>query len=106
MRQFRLEARDGHCSAPALDQRTSGSDISSLSQQLSGICGDYGNPDRKSTRLNSSHTVISYAVFCLKKKITCVRRRGTAPVTWRANDAAPPVCDLTRLRMTAPAHSP
>src|SRR5215204_7672729 len=24
-------------------------------------------PDRKSTRLNSSHTVISYAVFCLKK---------------------------------------
>src|SRR5438034_8735854 len=26
------------------------------------------NADRKSTRLNSSHTVISYAVFCLKKK--------------------------------------
>src|SRR5436190_18385781 len=25
--------------------------------------------DRKSTRLNSSHTVISYAVFCLKKKM-------------------------------------
>src|SRR5947207_6250515 len=30
--------------------------------------------DRKSTRLNSSHTVISYAVFCLKKK-----RRGREP---------------------------
>src|SRR5436190_18099814 len=29
-----------------------------------------GWEDRKSTRLNSSHTVISYAVFCLKKKIT------------------------------------
>src|SRR5690606_42164345 len=32
-----------------------------------------GNPmgrDRKSTRLNSSHVKISYAVFCLKKKIT------------------------------------
>src|SRR5256885_7913100 len=29
----------------------------------------YANPrDRKSTRLNSSHLVISYAVFCLKKK--------------------------------------
>src|SRR5437588_8716685 len=28
-----------------------------------------GGEDRKSTRLNSSHTVISYAVFCLKKKI-------------------------------------
>src|SRR5215204_7086132 len=27
-----------------------------------------GRVDRKSTRLNSSHTVISYAVFCLKKK--------------------------------------
>src|SRR2546426_6115805 len=29
------------------------------------------NTDRKSTRLNSSHLVISYAVFCLKKKKTC-----------------------------------
>src|SRR5438034_6738419 len=27
--------------------------------------------DRKSTRLNSSHTVSSYAVFCSKKKTTC-----------------------------------
>src|SRR5256886_4391657 len=27
-------------------------------------------PDRKSTRLNSSHSQISYAVFCLKKKIS------------------------------------
>src|SRR3989454_3328195 len=31
-----------------------------------GACPDAG--DRKSTRLNSSHLVISYAVFCLKKK--------------------------------------
>src|SRR4051795_3253603 len=30
--------------------------------------------DRKSTRLNSSHTLISYAVFCLKKK----QKEGTA----------------------------
>src|SRR5688572_32284485 len=29
--------------------------------------------DRKSTRLNSSHSQISYAVFCLKKKIRCTR---------------------------------
>src|SRR5438477_6243678 len=28
----------------------------------------FGNQDRKSTRLNSSHMSISYAVFCLKKK--------------------------------------
>src|SRR3989449_2410259 len=32
--------------------------------------------DRKSTRLNSSHGYISYAVFCLKKKNTTVRHRG------------------------------
>src|SRR5437764_5646788 len=34
---------------------------------FSGILA-LGNPDRKSTRLNSSHRCISYAVFCLKKK--------------------------------------
>src|SRR5947207_10386366 len=32
------------------------------------MSGPSTTPDRKSTRLNSSHTVISYAVFCLKKK--------------------------------------
>src|SRR5260221_4526082 len=32
-------------------------------------------PDRKSTRLNSSHTVISYAVFCLKKKKKKIKTR-------------------------------
>src|SRR5260221_12111480 len=37
--------------------------ISNRAIQLAG-----GELDRKSTRLNSSHTVISYAVFCLKKK--------------------------------------
>src|SRR2546429_5827054 len=30
-----------------------------------------GHGDRKSTRLNSSHGYISYAVFCLKKKTNC-----------------------------------
>src|SRR5256885_8641010 len=35
--------------------------------------------DRKSTRLNSSHLVISYAVFCLKKKIT-LAPDGLAPL--------------------------
>src|SRR5690606_41645350 len=32
-------------------------------------------PDRKSTRLNSSHVKISYAVFCLKKKTTNTSKR-------------------------------
>src|SRR5437899_9459108 len=34
--------------------------------------------DRKSTRLNSSHLGISYAVFCLKKKKRYTRRRSSA----------------------------
>src|SRR5438270_8477094 len=33
-----------------------------------GRVGHQGDGDRKSTRLNSSHSQISYAVFCLKKK--------------------------------------
>src|SRR5258708_22253448 len=32
------------------------------------VYGPFTNEDRKSTRLNSSHQIISYAVFCLKKK--------------------------------------
>src|SRR5699024_12559405 len=35
-----------------------------------------GHPDRKSTRLNSSHVSISYAVFCLKKKTEGVEAKG------------------------------
>src|SRR2546430_7874533 len=35
--------------------------------------------DRKSTRLNSSHSQISYAVFCLKKKKTPIRRFHPPP---------------------------
>src|SRR5437773_7846952 len=36
---------------------------------LSGAAAGTRTGDRKSTRLNSSHITISYAVFCLKKKI-------------------------------------
>src|SRR5256885_5014758 len=39
--------------------------------------------DRKSTRLNSSHLVISYAVFCLKKKKQIKKLRNTANVQSR-----------------------
>src|SRR5437879_8252622 len=35
---------------------------------MSGSCSRTSRTDRKSTRLNSSHRCISYAVFCLKKK--------------------------------------
>src|SRR5947207_9708413 len=44
--------------------------------------------DRKSTRLNSSHTVTSYAVFCLKKKHKIVRSNATYPFD-RAGRLAP-----------------
>src|SRR5690606_40594155 len=37
--------------------------------------GEEAAVDRKSTRLNSSHVKISYAVFCLKKKRISVRKR-------------------------------
>src|SRR5439155_5166888 len=36
--------------------------------------------DRKSTRLNSSHVAISYAVFCLKKKNTKIREKKARDV--------------------------
>src|SRR5438034_2878382 len=48
--------------------------------------------DRKSTRLNSSHTVISYAVFCLKKKKKKQQKRKenqTSPRVVRGADNHP-----------------
>src|SRR5438270_4987220 len=49
------------------------SNLSNQIQAARGLAcrcrGRGGEPDRKSTRLNSSHSQISYAVFCLKKKI-------------------------------------
>src|SRR5260221_6995920 len=51
-------------------QATAGATTITLIADL-GNTGNQGavlEGDRKSTRLNSSHTVISYAVFCLKKK--------------------------------------
>src|SRR5438132_9614275 len=44
--------------------------------QYSGQVGD-----RKSTRLNSSHTVISYAVFCLKKKKKKKKKKTNKKIT-------------------------
>src|SRR5260221_2938958 len=47
---------------------TAGEHQSTLDPFLAENEDDVSRLDRKSTRLNSSHTVISYAVFCLKKK--------------------------------------
>src|SRR5690625_5942891 len=41
------------------------------------------NEDRKSTRLNSSHVAISYAVFCLKKKNTTHRTSASMRTSYR-----------------------
>src|SRR5690625_6323296 len=38
------------------------------------VCRSGNRRDRKSTRLNSSHVAISYAVFCLKKKKNILKR--------------------------------
>src|SRR5256884_712352 len=59
--------------------------------------------DRKSTRLNSSHGYISYAVFCLKKK-NLYSFRAVQPNTPRGRNHGfpppePPYCSLPRVRL-------
>src|SRR3712207_7392082 len=46
-------------------------------------------PDRKSTRLNSSHANISYAVFCLKKKMRTIARESSSMAPIRPMAAGP-----------------
>src|ERR1039458_10653783 len=59
----------GICSRPNWACAQDGNaDLPDSPSQVSRSLKHAGNPDRKSTRLNSSHLGISYAVFCLKKK--------------------------------------
>src|SRR5256885_11985116 len=51
--------------------------------------------DRKSTRLNSSHLVISYAVFCLKKKKRIIIRTAPIELSLKTDNV-----------VTKPAHKP
>src|SRR2546426_4821259 len=66
--------------------------------------------DRKSTRLNSSHLVISYAVFCLKKKKNRQKNMHELPYKdlhipqQRRRHAAPPLVE--RRDTVAPADDP
>src|SRR5204863_9448878 len=55
LRRLRQKSRSTNCG-----------DLCPRSSRLAGH--SFQTPDRKSTRLNSSHVEISYAVFCLKKK--------------------------------------
>src|SRR5690606_40299700 len=75
-------ARGSVAGSPTLEVRVAGAraqvlatdkgasvDIPRFNMRASGLAGvDATAQDRKSTRLNSSHVKISYAVFCLKKK--------------------------------------
>src|SRR5256885_6270765 len=53
--------------------------------------------DRKSTRLNSSHLVISYAVFCLKKKKNIITTYFSVPI----ND----ITNSLSISLTSPLHA-
>src|SRR3989442_14943790 len=61
---------DAHmgCSASPLMRRARYDTTVSIAEARICEIQKYGSEDRKSTRLNSSHVRISYAVFCLKKK--------------------------------------
>src|SRR5437899_9486907 len=61
-------------------RRGLGSDASPITDHRSLL-------DRKSTRLNSSHLGISYAVFCLKKKKTTIHHQPSPP---SSHNQAPP----------------
>src|SRR3989475_11628861 len=60
----------GHQPDPTMTLTTTtlGGETGGLPLLESGVIAVVRAPDRKSTRLNSSHSQISYAVFCLKKK--------------------------------------
>src|SRR5688500_20130078 len=62
----RLASARSSLSPRTLDLPTPRNVASRLRDRAGGVGSDI---DRKSTRLNSSHLVISYAVFCLKKKL-------------------------------------
>src|SRR5689334_23987958 len=69
---FRSHRPDAqHQTAAPVDARDEGVPRSETDDQGSRAAG----ADRKSTRLNSSHSSISYAVFCLKKKKTAPNPR-------------------------------
>src|SRR5256885_7751068 len=59
------------------------------------VNGDIGE-DRKSTRLNSSHLVISYAVFCLKKKINHTHLHFVLSISLRTRTPSIIICQLTK----------
>src|SRR5690625_5448987 len=85
----RDEATDATITSLAADGLITATSLIVLSPHAAAALGpirDLGLEDRKSTRLNSSHVAISYAVFCLKKKST----RQACRETRLAHARAPP----------------
>src|SRR5437588_6367765 len=74
---------EGAKTEPMHREATSANVAADLAERVMHCIGtDTDAEDRKSTRLNSSHTVISYAVFCLKKK----KNTNTVTVTYRSTN--------------------
>src|SRR5256885_8506991 len=69
-RAARRRSADSTAWASGLDERSQACYPSQSTEAHSARGKAASVSDRKSTRLNSSHLVISYAVFCLKKKTT------------------------------------
>src|SRR2546430_8991921 len=67
--------------------------------QIDVLALEKAEEDRKSTRLNSSHSQISYAVFCLKKK---KKKYGQCSIF---TDSTMRMTDLLHLKHTAAIHT-
>src|SRR5688572_32684685 len=74
--------RSRHAGQPPADRAPGRRRVLPARRRLLPLVGGR-RPDRKSTRLNSSHSQISYAVFCLKKKKTPLH--PTSPRAVHAN---------------------
>src|SRR5207245_8450924 len=82
---------------PALQMCASGATLAAVAPLSRQACwpGNRGAEDRKSTRLNSSHGSISYAVFCLKKKKAHREGNNTNKKKQRAISSIKPVVSVT-----------
>src|SRR5258708_9821695 len=80
---FRSQFKDGHFTNYTAKDGLAGDSVRSVYQDREGSL------DRKSTRLNSSHQIISYAVFCLKKKN---KKSPTTRSVAAADRHASPLC--------------
>src|SRR5258708_15104700 len=77
---FRSEAGGDHLRRPAGRRACPHPEQERVARARRGCVGNRTPSDRKSTRLNSSHQIISYAVFCLKKKTARMAYSVLAPL--------------------------